>query len=678
MDMNGSEFYGCSNLKNIVLPSNLTTIGTYSFAYCDELVRISIPKSVTSIESNAFINCTKLSLSDLPENITDIGSGAFKNCVALNLDSLPKCLKRIESKAFEKCLGISIIAIPDGVESIGESAFTECTGIKSITLPSSLNSIGAYAFKLCPELTHIEYYGDGLKSLGYRVFYADAVDQIDTEVLTNNRLLSTYNWKTDNRKLVADYYIVSYLFSANERIRSVQVDINGKLKKPNIESKSGYTISSWYVITSDGIEKDWDFKNDVVTYDMDLYARLVPYDYSVSFDSNRGDDLGITLTVTYGSKYGELPELNDNKGLSFKGWYTKATGGELITADTIVNIAENHTLYAHWENADQDNKQNNRETCEKCQSEMIKIVNQAYPISESRRYLTYYRCKVCGDEWTVFTSFCPRDNIYFDLKTDKLPTEDEYGIKYYDSCFGWYVPYYIEFASVKLNMESIDLNVGDETTISADVLPNKVIDQKLEWVSSNDSIATVDENGHVIAKSEGRVNITVKLSGSSFNESGSCVLTVKEIEQHEKAETQETASENNTEQTKVVAESDGLASNQIIKDSVGTTYKVSVDATTVSVMAVPNKKSVTIDSEVSLNGKSYPIVEICGKAISGKKVQNVTIAAKNLKKVNKNAFKGAKKLKKITIKGGKKNAKISKQIEKAARKVNKKSKVILK
>ena len=52
-------------------------------------------------------------------------------------------------------------------------------------------------------------------------------------------------------------------------------------------------------------------------------------------------------TVTVGKKYGKLPTAT-RKGYTFKGWYTKKSGGTKVTSSTTVTKKKTHTLYAHW------------------------------------------------------------------------------------------------------------------------------------------------------------------------------------------------------------------------------------------------------------------------------------------------------------------------------------------
>ena len=69
--------------------------------------------------------------------------------------------------------------------------------------------------------------------------------------------------------------------------------------------------------------------------------------YTLSFDANGGEDGLTEMTITYGEKYGNLPEAVRD-GYTFDGWYTMKTGGTEITNESDVTVTKNQTLYAHW------------------------------------------------------------------------------------------------------------------------------------------------------------------------------------------------------------------------------------------------------------------------------------------------------------------------------------------
>ena len=102
--------------------------------------------------------------------------------------------------------------------------------------------------------------------------------------------------------------------------------------------------------------------NKVVAIDCDVFAVnigsgtliakweeivVLPATVEITFNANGGSVNPSTTTLTVGEAYGTLPTPT-RAGYAFDGWYTAETNGDLIKSTTIVEDAENHTLYAHW------------------------------------------------------------------------------------------------------------------------------------------------------------------------------------------------------------------------------------------------------------------------------------------------------------------------------------------
>ncbi len=141
------------------------------------------------------------------------------------------------------------------------------------------------------------------------------------------------------------------------------------------------------------------------------------------------------------------------------------------------------------------------------------------------------------------------------------------------------------------------------------------------------------------------------------------------------------SNEDNNNQPNLIPDdhtSNGLKCNEKITISNGFKIKASLRGDSLSIIATVNKKSIKISSTIKIRGRTYPVTEIGKKAITGKRIRTVTINAKNLRIINKNAFKGAKNLDKVIIKGVSKRSKIAKQIVKAAKKANKKVRIVYK
>ncbi len=81
---------------------------------------------------------------------------------------------------------------------------------------------------------------------------------------------------------------------------------------------------------------------------------------------------------------------------------------------------------------------------------------------------------------------------------------------------------------VTLSEDSLTMNIDETNTITATVLySNNSTDNKVIWISSNNSIATVDQNGVVTALADGNTVITAQASKNNSTEIAECTITVK-------------------------------------------------------------------------------------------------------------------------------------------------------
>jgi hypothetical protein len=107
-----------TRIKGIILPSTLTSIGSYAFNGCCYLTSVSIPSSVTSIGWAAFWNCELFMSVTIPASVIRIESYAFAHSGLTSVTFAPGS------------------SIPSG--SFGPSAFPEGTyGIDGDTLKTA-------------------------------------------------------------------------------------------------------------------------------------------------------------------------------------------------------------------------------------------------------------------------------------------------------------------------------------------------------------------------------------------------------------------------------------------------------------------------------------------------------------------------------------------------------------
>lgn len=151
-------------------------------------------------------------------------------------------------------------------------------------------------------------------------------------------------------KFIDEYFTVKYDSNGGTcDTSSEKVIYNSVYGKMPVPKRSGYTFDGWYTKKTGGNRIK---QGDTVTETADhtLYAHWTLESYTVELNAVGGKCNQSDITCTYGSAYKELENVSVTapQGMQFDGWYTSQSGGIKITPDSIVEIAGNHTLYAHW------------------------------------------------------------------------------------------------------------------------------------------------------------------------------------------------------------------------------------------------------------------------------------------------------------------------------------------
>jgi hypothetical protein len=169
--INYRTFYGCTKLTSITIPNSVTSIGNSAFSGCTGLTSVTIPNSVTTIGSGAFYRCAGLTSVTIPNSIIAIGDDTFSGCTGLISVIIPNSVIAIGEDAFNGCTGLTSVTIGNSVISIGKTAFHTCTGLISVTIPNSVTSIGDGAFTGCTGLKHITALPTTPPTIGENTFY---------------------------------------------------------------------------------------------------------------------------------------------------------------------------------------------------------------------------------------------------------------------------------------------------------------------------------------------------------------------------------------------------------------------------------------------------------------------------------------------------------------------------
>lgn len=160
-ELGNYNFYNCTALKNVSLPSTLTSIhgsGTMTTSYgcfqdCTALEEITLPSNLTEIQTCAFKGCSSLKKIVFPDSLTKLGYGAFCECTNLATVTFGAGLKETGSNSFYKS-GVKYINWGENMTTISESSFYN-TNVTSVNLPESISSVGILSFAECPFLSEI-------------------------------------------------------------------------------------------------------------------------------------------------------------------------------------------------------------------------------------------------------------------------------------------------------------------------------------------------------------------------------------------------------------------------------------------------------------------------------------------------------------------------------------------
>ena len=113
---NNNVFKG-KKIKSVTMPSSLSmTTGSSNFSDCVELEQVIFnePSNVYAIDSSSFYNCINLKQIEIPTRVTSIYAQAFKNSGLENIDFKEgrTSTMNVESSAFEGCKNLKTLKLP--------------------------------------------------------------------------------------------------------------------------------------------------------------------------------------------------------------------------------------------------------------------------------------------------------------------------------------------------------------------------------------------------------------------------------------------------------------------------------------------------------------------------------------------------------------------------------------
>ena len=188
---------------------------------------------------------------------------------------------------------------------------------------------------------------EGYQTGALKIFHVISDEEYEEIPSTVSEADNTISFETTHFSLYAvaeRHPIVTFDSDGGNEIERQIVQRDSLAKKPEDPEKQGYTFGGWM----NGKEA-WNFDIDTVKKDVNLTAKWIANEYTVTLIANGGNISSETLKVSYMSAYSELPENVVKAGYTFLGWYTAESNGTKVTAATIMQMAADHTLYAMFD-----------------------------------------------------------------------------------------------------------------------------------------------------------------------------------------------------------------------------------------------------------------------------------------------------------------------------------------
>ena len=377
------------SITEVAICDGITTIGNFQFYQWTALETLSLPEGLNSIGSTTFNSCTKLHTLNLGKctllfytQLVDSPIQTFTVDPANTAYKVENgALMSKDGKTFYRQAGDPTACIvPEGVEDISWYAFNTCSSLTTLHLPASLAKSDGNAgldykvFQRKDPLTNQKIYGvqnlhlpQDMTNLRLDLRTSDVTQSINVyypgtaaefQGYANGASYITSRASKDNFFFNGSTSPARKIFwrdteTATATRKTVLAAAGESVTLPADETgftppESGSFQGSFYF---DGVLKP---KGSTVTmpdHDVILYPNWFGNAVTVSLDVNGHGTLQNTqLTLeadgvtTYG---GALPTLTADN-YTFLGWFTDATTGTPVTADTPV-AAGDHTLYAHWQ-----------------------------------------------------------------------------------------------------------------------------------------------------------------------------------------------------------------------------------------------------------------------------------------------------------------------------------------
>ncbi len=190
-----------------------------------------------------------------------------------------------------------------------------------------------------------EHYNDILADAGYSNAILTDISPSFTPAETDAVYTLTFTLTSDE----IEKSTLTYDSNDGSEISAITLPVGYIISEPTAPTKTGFDFVGWY--SDEALETPF-VHSKMPEVDTTVYAKWEAIPYTLTYSTTIGSISNNTKTVYYNKAYGDLPTSEDIEEIpfdkAFEGWYTEDVGGEIVTAETIHDLADDVTIYARW------------------------------------------------------------------------------------------------------------------------------------------------------------------------------------------------------------------------------------------------------------------------------------------------------------------------------------------
>ncbi len=567
-------FMNNKNLTSVTLSASLKSIGSEAFSGCTNLISVNIPDAVTAINSSAFYGCTSLATVNISESsqLQTIGASAFYGCSLLPSFAMPSGVTSIGSQAFYNCSKLASIKIPDGLTTINSLTFYGCGSLKTVEVSddASLETIGSSAFEGCYALEKFNFPAS-LKSIGNWAFATDnyyvfqstpycsypssymslkEIDLTKCQSLTSIgewAFLGTRTTKINLSGCSALETISQGAFSGN--YYTTEVDLSDCTSLTSISQTAffrlGYSVSSAVTVNFSGctslssLDQYAFYQAELSAIDFTDCTSLQSIGSYAFASCPKLTTITIPDAVTAFGTYAfsgdtRLKSINFGSGSALRSVgnyaFQNCSNLQSIALPAGVGSINSYTFSgcSALKNvvlaADGDLKSIGMNAFDGCGSMTVlavpatvtSIASSAFNFGNASTVLVFAAKSSNGYDANMF------NNLNTEKARIKVPAA---GLADYQAHYPGINFISTDVERIELNYDVLSASVNNDYQFEATVYPEGAIGA-IQWISSNEDVATIDSEGKMHGVANGTVTITAKsLDGSNVTEE--CIVKVK-------------------------------------------------------------------------------------------------------------------------------------------------------